>query len=559
VAKQTNYRPGLLSLSAMLASVAFATPPPPGQNEPEPVGQREKRGAYFPLANRWSNNTVYYTLTNANRETRTAFLAAAREISMHTALRFIERTTEENYIIVSTSTLYGICGSRGGMQGGAQIMLIDPLACFTPKQEVGVMLHEIMHALGIAHEHQRDDHALYAAGSGATASSQTAIDPALAKLGPLDVDSVMIYPNTFRLKPGIQARGWPRNTLSAGDILTINSLYPARQTSPPADTPTLTDNGIQPKITTRHLSLGEHSRAEIIATYPTTIMLAQPVVHLSGFNHLGKKLKEQQLALRVEDVQLQADTGGTTLRITLRTQALRKTSEQNIYLVVDMQARNAQGDVVGASVLASINIMQPEKLAESYRQLVSAIPGTDGQPRCLEANRDEARQNTLPSAAQLQQIPDSGGITFMARNRNDSAVHFLGLSRANIHLQLAEVEGDERLPLRLAACDSEHRGQLWRYSATSGQITNKGEGFYLEASPLPSASSAANLSVQVSAHKHPEQLPAPRWQPHWQGNRLVFMYLPSRPWALSAVAGSKVGLVPLSTHARALWQQWQWQ
>jgi len=559
VAKQKNYRPWLLSLSAMLTSVAVSGTPPAAQDEPEPVSQRGKRGAYFPLASRWSDNTVYYALSNANRETRAAFLAAAREISTHSAIRFIERTTEENYIIVSTSTLHGICGSRAGMQGGAQILLIDPLACFTPKQEIGVMLHEIMHALGIAHEHQRDDLALYTASTGASATSQTSINPALVKLGPLDVDSVMTYPNTLRLKPGIQARGWPRNTLSAGDIHAVNTLYPATTATTPESASTLTDNGIQVKLDARHLNLGEHSRAEIIATFPAGLSLAEPVVHISGFNDQGKKLREKQLALRVEDLQLVQESRGKTLRIKLRTQALRQTSEQNIYLVVDLKANNAAGEVLGTSVLASINIMRPEKLADSYRQLVSAAPQADGKLRCLEASRLEARQNIVPSAAELKAIPETGGITFMVKHRNDSAVDFLGLSRDNIHLQLAELEGDEQLALRLAPCDSEHRGQFWRYDAKEGQLSSKGEGFYLDAIAIRSRPPRAGHIFPVSARKYPLKSTAARWRTHWQGSNLVFMYQPSRPWALSEMAGGEIGLAPLAINPRALWQQWQWR
>lgn len=67
-----------------------------------------------------------------------------------TDIRFIDRTGERNYLrILKTNQ----CSSYVGMYGGGQIVNLADPGCIFP----GTILHELTHALGVDHEHQRPD------------------------------------------------------------------------------------------------------------------------------------------------------------------------------------------------------------------------------------------------------------------------------------------------------------------------------------------------------------------------------------------------------------------
>jgi hypothetical protein len=69
-------------------------------------------------------------------------------------VRFIERTTQHSYVLFKPDEdLDGVSNSRVGMQGGEQVLRMEPL---TVAGEVTAR-HEIGHALGLKHEHLRCD------------------------------------------------------------------------------------------------------------------------------------------------------------------------------------------------------------------------------------------------------------------------------------------------------------------------------------------------------------------------------------------------------------------
>merc|ERR1712018_109725 len=84
---------------------------------------------------------------------------AIEEYNNKTCIRFIERTTEENYIAIlhdvttEPNESQGGCWSKLGMRGGRQLLSLDN-GCVG---DVGTPIHEFMHALGWLHEQSRPD------------------------------------------------------------------------------------------------------------------------------------------------------------------------------------------------------------------------------------------------------------------------------------------------------------------------------------------------------------------------------------------------------------------
>ncbi len=103
----------------------------------------------------WTNGKVYYQFApEITSFTKDLFIRAFREWEEGTPLQFIERTDQPNYIYVIYSE---ITSSGVGMGGARQLLLITPYE-HTP---YGTVLHELGHALGLHHEHQRSDRDQY--------------------------------------------------------------------------------------------------------------------------------------------------------------------------------------------------------------------------------------------------------------------------------------------------------------------------------------------------------------------------------------------------------------
>lgn len=100
---------------------------------------------------KWTNNTVYYAIDSnfPSKERVDEALALFSE----TNIIFKERIDETNYILFKYIPNGG-CYSYLGMVGGEQEVVVDNWA------EAGSIAHEILHALGLLHEHvkpNRDD------------------------------------------------------------------------------------------------------------------------------------------------------------------------------------------------------------------------------------------------------------------------------------------------------------------------------------------------------------------------------------------------------------------
>lgn len=101
----------------------------------------------------WTNGKVYYSFDVSVALTKQqAFLDGAAEWAMFANLQFIARTTQANYMLVKETP--GLNGGQSavGMIGGEQIIQFGPTAW-----NRSTICHEIGHALGMVHEHQRFD------------------------------------------------------------------------------------------------------------------------------------------------------------------------------------------------------------------------------------------------------------------------------------------------------------------------------------------------------------------------------------------------------------------
>jgi len=185
----------------------------------------------------WTNSTIPYVIeagfsTNKINEIHNA----AEHISVNTNLCVIPRTTEINYVSFR-SPIDTLCNSLVGMQGGVQTINLHSLCGF------GAAVHEILHAAGVWHEQSRSDRDAHVRINYANIVPQLAfnfnIQPNSRDVGPYDFGSIMHYGEfdfsiDFPRLPTITPINplpagtvlGQRDGLSAGDILTINSLYP---------------------------------------------------------------------------------------------------------------------------------------------------------------------------------------------------------------------------------------------------------------------------------------------------------------------------------------------
>jgi len=199
-------------------------------------GSNNRNAAISPSL-RWPNASVPYEISPAfNQDHRARIAAAMNEFHMYSCIRFVPRTASDtDYVNIIDGTH---CYSYVGRIGGAQDLSLNiNSGCV----QHGTIVHEMMHALGFEHEHQRPDRDEFVTinyeniqDGQAEWFAKYETSRVTTQGTPYDYASVMHYSaNAFSKneKPTIVSRRKPgeplgqRDGLSAIDAQELNMLY----------------------------------------------------------------------------------------------------------------------------------------------------------------------------------------------------------------------------------------------------------------------------------------------------------------------------------------------
>nr|CDJ26721.1 astacin-like metallopeptidase 6 protein [Tityus serrulatus] len=113
------------------------------------IEDSEDRNAISNEKRRWPNGVIHYSIDSALESHEEKLEKVMKEYEEHTCLRFKKRNTEVDYMRIFQGEG---CYSNVGMTGGAQPLSLGFGCYFT-----GTIAHELGHAIGFYHEHNRSD------------------------------------------------------------------------------------------------------------------------------------------------------------------------------------------------------------------------------------------------------------------------------------------------------------------------------------------------------------------------------------------------------------------
>ena len=195
----------------------------------------ELRGAAV-LGRAWPNNTIYYSLDEIPRDQRDYIYEAIHWIESGSYIQMSPRYNERDYINFKLSSHLeeGVAAYSDyiGRKGGKQEICISTAYA----DHVGVIAHEICHAIGMFHEQCRVDRDKYVKINFSKLASEeeryqykTYADIQLqgADIGPFDFGSIMLYSSmgVMYKTDGGYIYG-QRDSLSYGDMKTLAFLQP---------------------------------------------------------------------------------------------------------------------------------------------------------------------------------------------------------------------------------------------------------------------------------------------------------------------------------------------
>jgi hypothetical protein len=147
-------------------------------------------------AAKWPQSIIPYTLNPAySTAQKNVVLAVLSQMETNTGLQFVQRSSQINYIhFTYTDPDDSVAAGRSyvGMQGGKQELWLNPTRGFRSR----TITHEMGHALGYEHEHQRADRDSYITIDWSNldeCSSFFDIDYGITMNTPYDIYSVMHY------------------------------------------------------------------------------------------------------------------------------------------------------------------------------------------------------------------------------------------------------------------------------------------------------------------------------------------------------------------------------
>ena len=195
---------------------------------------------------KWPNNLVVYSVGNLTKEMKTNFQLAINEWESKTAIRFKERTKENDYVTVARTGDNCFCGIATIGQARDRGFLR-----FGSRAPLSVIIHEIGHTLGFLHEQNRADRDDFMKINFENISKNAEreffkAENSIPLTEELDLNSIMMYGSYTFSKNGkptivdLKGNAIPRSSgrLSAGDISGTNQAYP------PTDTDTDTNTGV---------------------------------------------------------------------------------------------------------------------------------------------------------------------------------------------------------------------------------------------------------------------------------------------------------------------------